>query len=510
MKNIVIVGGGTAGWLTALSARKRYPKEQITLIESTEVGILGAGEGSVPDLISILNFLNIKIADLIKETGATIKNGIRFRNWANDGSEYFHSFKKNEDIEINKSLKLFDIEKNFSDIPIDEIIAMAQNKRDISKIDAIAIANNNVPFVQKENSSKPKFKDFDMYNRFSIHFDARLFAKFLSNIGLSRGIKLLDAKVLSLETDAEDNIIRIHTDKAGAINSDFVFDCSGFFRLITGKHYKAKWISFSKHLPAKKAIPFFLDIDKENIEPYTDSIAMNYGWMWKIPLQHRYGCGYVFDSDFITEEEAKQEVESYLGQKIISPKTFSFDPGHYEKIWNKNTIAVGLSSGFVEPLEATSIMQQIHSLKFIFSPTKDIFEMNEAHIKLVNDRYTQDCEEVLNVIYLHYMTDKTNNDFWKNFTINNEIPESLKSDISDVNNYIHKESANNFFKSRSYYTIMDGNNIIDRNAMQKLYKEKLEKYNSLFEKENKEKTQEAKKFISHSEFIKYFGGFNEV
>lgn len=509
MKKIVIIGGGTAGWLTALAAKRRYPKESVVVIESSEVGILGAGEGSVPDLIFMLNHLGIRIRDLIVETGATIKSGILFRNWASDGSQYFHSFKKNEELPTNKSLKLMDIDPTLSDIPIDELMAMAEGKRDSSKIDSMAILDNNIPFIKKEGSNNKEFKDFDTYNRFSIHFDARLFADFLSKIGLSRGIKVIDASVTSFETDEQENIVRVNLDNADPVDCDFIFDCSGFHRLITGKHYKTEWISFSKHLPAKKAIPFFLDIDKENIEPYTDSIAMDYGWMWKIPLQHRYGCGYVFDSDFITEEQAKDEVEKFLGKKIMSPKTFSFDPGHYKTIWNKNSIAVGLSSGFVEPLEATSIMQSIHSLKFIFSPVKDIFEINKDHVDIVNSQYTKDCDEILNIIYLHYMTDKTNTNFWKNFTINNEMPESLKKDIESVNSYTHVEGKNNFFKSRSYYAIMDGNNIIDRSLLKNIYDEKLKKYYEHVKIENETKKQQSKKFISHSDFIKYIGGFRE-
>jgi tryptophan halogenase len=373
----------------------------------------------------------------------------------------------------------------------------------------MAIIKNDVPFIKKQEENNKNFRDFDIYNRFSIHFDARLFAMFLSKVGISRGIKVIDANVTSFETDDSDNITKVNLDREEPIDCDFIFDCSGLHRLVIGKHYKSKWISFSKHLPAKKAIPFFLDIDKESIEPYTDSIAMEYGWMWKIPLQHRYGCGYVFDSDFITDDQAKEEVENFLGQKIVSPRTFSFNPGHYEKIWNKNSIAVGLSSGFVEPLEATSIMQQMHSLKFIFSPIKDIFEMDIDHVEKVNREYTKDCNEVLNIIYLHYMTDKTNTEFWKNFTVNNEMPESLKKDIEEVNAYTHVEGKNNFFKSRSYYAIMDGNNIIDRTLLKKIYEEKLKKYHNTVKLENEAKAEESKKFISHSNLIKYFGGLNE-
>jgi tryptophan halogenase len=509
MKKVVIVGGGTAGWLTALAAQQRYPNEDITVVESTEVGILGAGEGSVPDLLFFLNRLGIKVSDLIKETGATIKSGILFRNWASDGSQYFHSFKKNEELTVNKSLKLNEIDQTFSDMPVDELIAMLEYKRDSSKIDAMAIKKNNVPFVKKEEKNTKSFKDFDLYNRFSVHFDARLFAIFLSKVGISRGIKVVDAKVKNFVTDENNNIIKVDFDNSNSIECDFIFDCSGFYRLITGKHYNAEWISFSKHLPAKKAIPFFLDIDKESIEPYTDSVAMDYGWMWKIPLQHRYGCGYVFDSDFITEDQAKEEVEKLLGKKIISPKTFSFNPGHYEKIWNKNSIGIGLSSGFVEPLEATSIMQTVHTLATVFSPLKDIFKMEESHVKLVNDVYKKDCNEILNVIYLHYMTDKTNTDFWKNFTTNNEMPESLKKDIEKVKNYTHEENPNNFFKSRSYYTIIDGNNIMDRSSLTKLYDEKLKDYHDTIKKENELKIKESENFISHSDFIRYLGGLSE-
>jgi len=234
---------------------------------------------------------------------------------------------------------------------------------------------------------------------------------------------------------------------------------------------------------------------------------MNYGWMWKIPLQHRYGCGYVFDSDYITEDEAILEIEEKLGHKIESPKTFSFEPGYYKTIWNNNTVAIGLSGGFVEPLEATSIMQSVESLKIVFRKEFDIFNPKELK-KILNDKYASDCEEIRDFLYLHYMTNKTDTDFWFNFTTNNTMPETLKKRIKDLNalEYIEKDDA--YFAKIAYYIIMNGNKLFKKDFFDKI--------NKIFKSEkdsieiiNKKKIVLSNYFIDHSDFIRKMGGFNE-
>jgi tryptophan halogenase len=507
LKKIVVVGGGTAGWLTALAAQKRYPDCLITVIESTEIGILGAGEGSTPNLIPFLDSLGISVQDLIKKTNSTMKLAIKFDNFNNNGNSYYHGFSINK-FNLKTKEIFFNTPTNKNKIPVLDLFYMSQDvKQDEYKISAMALDVNKIPFIGKNNQSTD-ISDFDIYNLYSLHFDARAMAKYLSEVAIQRGVVHVDGVVKDFIQDSTGDIIEIKLKDGFKVNSDFIFDCSGFARLINKNIFKTEWKSFSESLPAKKAVPFFLDIDKENIPAYTESTAMNYGWMWKIPLQHRYGCGYVFDSDYITEDEAKKEIEEKLGHEIQSPKTFTFNPGHYKTIWNKNTIAVGLSSGFVEPLEATSIMQSITVLSIAFRKEFNIFEKNKEHVQILNDTYSADCEEIRDFLYLHYMTDKRNTDFWTNFTINNKMPETLKEKIEDLNSFKYTVGENMSFDPISYYIIMYGNNIFNKDYLQDIYKQ----YKHQEEQLNKVKAKRkvlSNHFIDHSQFIKQLGGFNE-
>ena len=506
MKNIVVVGGGTAGWLTALAAKKRYPNHSVTVIESTKIGILGAGEGSTPNLVPFLTSLGISMSDLIKKTNSTIKIAIKFDNFNSENKSYYHGFAVNRLNPKTKNILLKN--KTSNNTPILDLICMAEGlPQDQYKTSSMALNLNKLPFVSKNESPKT-LSDFDLYNLYSFHFDARAMAKYLSELAISRGVIHLDGIIQDFTQDVTGNIVEIKIKDGLHIASDFVFDCSGFARLINKNVFDTKWKSFSENLPAKKAVPFFLDIDKDNIPGYTESTAMDYGWMWKIPLQHRYGCGYVFDSDYITEDEAKIEIEKKLGHEIQSPKTFNFDPGHYETIWNKNTVAIGLSSGFVEPLEATSIMQSVKILEILFRLDYDIFKNDKKHTKIVNEQYSADCEEIRDFLYMHYMTDKTNTNFWKHFTTNNKMPEGLKEKIEKLNRFEYKVNQDLSFDPISYYIVMNGNNTIDKESLKNIY----DKYSSdkkEIELINKKKTVLSNYFIDHSDFIRKMGGFNE-
>lgn len=504
MKKIVVIGGGTAGWLTALAAQKRYPEASITVIESKEIGILGAGEGSTPNLIPFLNSLNISIKDLIQKTSSTLKIAIKFSNFSEDKNSYYHGFAINR---LNPKTHQLIPQQTSNKLPIMDLFYMSQGiSQNEYKTSAMALNQNNIPFVPKKENANQE-SDFDIYNLYSLHFDARALADFLFNIALDRNVKHIDAKIKEFIQDVHGNINLIKLETGEEVQADFIFDCSGFARLINAKVFNTEWISFSSNLPAKKAIPFFLDIDINNIPAYTESTAMDYGWMWKIPLQHRYGCGYVFDSDFLSEDDAKLEVEKVLGHEIISPKTFTFMPGYYKTIWNKNTIAIGLSSGFVEPLEATSIMQSIKILEIALRKDFNIFENKEHHVELVNTQYSSDCEEIRDFLYLHYMTDKTNTEFWKRFTVNNKMPETLKHTIEMLFDQNFKTNEDAMFDPISYYVIMNGNKILSNNFLKNIYESNIHNTKSFDLLANKRKVL-SNYFINHSSFIKQLGGLS--
>ena len=296
MKNIVIVGGGTAGWLAALRMRQAF-NYNITVVKSSKVGILGAGEGSTPHLIEFLDGLGIGILDLIKNTNATLKNGIDFINWKGDGSSYFHGFRVGDErLNFDDSLDLFKCvireEENIDDYNLAAVLT--------NKYKSPFIYNNQFQFIPNdENRSFKFFENTHTRVNYSIHFDATELASYLEKIAIERGVQVIDDLVQEIVTDDDDYIVQLDLENNGLLGCDFVFDCTGFHRLIIGKKYNSEWVSFKDNLPMKEAQPFFLP-PSVNIRPCTEAIAQDAGWIWRIPLQHRYGCGMFTIVDILT------------------------------------------------------------------------------------------------------------------------------------------------------------------------------------------------------------------
>ena len=422
---IVIVGGGTAGWLTALYLNKIIPNSEITLIESEEIGILGAGEGSVPILPQFLKSLGISISDFIKNTNATFKVGIHFQNWKNDGSSYFHPFDLGNFsfLDTKKLTNNGDpIEIGLPDMGIDyPLINFINNSQDLNdNIVSHKLAySNKCPYIVDDGELK-------MLNHYSYHFDASLLAKYLKDLAKSRGVERIVGNVSKINKDANENITSVIAEGI-TFKSDFVFDCSGFHRLLIGKEYNSNWISYKDKLKVDRAIPFFLEQDSDVIKPYTEAIAMDYGWMWKIPLQNRYGCGYIFDSNYINWEQAKEEVEKFVGKPIKINRQIEFDAGRFEKVWINNCISIGLSSGFTEPLEATAIWTIIEQLMHI---TKSSLQINNNFIRDEYNTYIGKFNDsISDFLHFHYLTDKTNTPFWKNYQSTTKLSESVKTKL---------------------------------------------------------------------------------
>jgi tryptophan halogenase len=406
MKNLIVLGGGAAGWLTAIFAKKLYPQNKITLIESEKIGILGAGEGSTPHLPMFLDFLDINIFDLINKTKGTLKYGINFENWNGDKKKYFHGF--NSINEFNK----FAIKNSFKHECYDKYLhdCVSKNLNLNEYLYGSLLVDN---------------KKVDIYNEnFSLHFDAHKIAKYLKELAIERGVLHVEGEVNNLLQDEKGNIICVNLQDTSKHYCDFIFDCSGFKRLIIGKTYKTPWIDYQKHLPMKKAVPFFLE-QEEEIMPCTHAIAMKYGWIWKIPLQHRFGSGYIFDSDFINPDQALQEAEEQLGYKLDSPRVISFDAGRFENVWVKNCIAVGLSAGFTEPLEATSLYIAVQQLMLLAHYKDNLFDISKYQKKDFNIIMENTNDEILAFLYLHYLTKRDDSDFWRNFRNNTTPPKSL-------------------------------------------------------------------------------------
>jgi tryptophan halogenase len=369
MKKIVIIGGGTAGWLTALVVNKFWKNTKIDLIESSDIGVLGAGEGSTPNFGRILTLLDIKQEEFFKKTDSTIKTGLKLYNWTGNNELISHSF----------------------------------------------------------TGQKPqKFKNQNGY-----HFNARLVAKYFKEIAISRGVNCIDDEVVSINNEGE-TILNLELKNNGVIDLDFVFDCSGFKRIIIDGVHREQWIDYSKYLLLNKAFGYFLpqeDNFTENSETFTEVISMNSGWMFKIPLQNRWGCGYAFNDKYISIDDAKKEIEDYLGKEIILQKIFDFKPGSHQRSWIGNSISIGLSYGFIEPLEATSLMSAIMQLKRLID-----FEFDENKKNRFNKWCYEINEQNLCFIRYHYLCERDDTQFWKD-CVKMPIPNKLKK-ILDKNNFL--------------------------------------------------------------------------
>jgi tryptophan halogenase len=358
---VVIIGGGTAGWLTALVVNKFWKNADVTLIESSKIGILGAGEGGTPNFGGILSLLDINQTDFFEKTKSTIKGGLELYNWTGNG-------------ELRKHL-----------------------------------------FIGEEPSPFNK--------RYAYHFDARLVAQYFKEISIKRGVKWVDDEIVKVNNTHE-TINNLELKSGSVIDLDFVFDCSGFARLIINKVHNEEWIDYSKYLLLNKAFGFFLPQTQKYAitdKSYTKLTSMNSGWMFEIPLQHRLGCGYVFNDEYVSVDDAKKEIETHIGQDITIQKVFDFKPGTYKRSWIGNSIAIGLSYGFIEPLEATALMTTIMQLKRLSDTNFD-----ESYKERFNKWCYQINEQNLMFIRYHYLCERTDTEFWRKSTT---LPLPLKLEM---------------------------------------------------------------------------------
>lgn len=396
-KAITVIGGGTAGWLTAFFLAKKKNFSNITVIESSEIGILGAGEGSTPILKrTYIDDLGLDENEFISKVNGTKKYGIDFQGWNKDSSyKYIHGFELN------------------------------------------GYANS---------------------RSYAYHFDAILFAKYLKEKSLELGVKVIN-KVVQDFTLVDSKIKEIIFTDTCKINTDFVFDCSGFNRLVVDKLYKSEWISFSDQLLVDSALPFTYPTKDTPQFVLTSAIASNSGWIWKIPLQNRVGCGYVFSSKYADEDSVRKEIIfNNQGKEISFGKTFKFEPGYYARVANSNSIAIGLSTGFLEPMEATSIMTSIHQLRSLPDNFIDT-EFQEHHNTVVKSLY----EQSMLFIRHHYNCSKRETKFWEDYKKLNipnilfRVYSSVFNENENLEDIINPANGLLLFKKSNYKLILDQN-----------------------------------------------------
>ena len=462
MNNVVILGGGTAGWITALTLERHFPDNKYTVIESEEIGILGAGEGTTPDFIKLLNLLEIDITEIIKYCDGTFKLGITFTDWNGDHESYFHSFGNCYFGDLEHEVKHLYNYCVGNGIPIQNYL-IGHNLVNQAKI----------PLYMNNTSQL-----LECHSLFALHFNARKLALYLRKLAEFRGISRIEGKMVDVKNNRRGEIDHLVLESGETIKGNFFFDCSGFARLLIGKHYKTEWISYTDRLPLDTALPFFIQHDNKDIKPHTEAIAMKHGWCWKIPVKDRYGCGYVFDSKYITQEQAVEEIKEYFGENIdINPRSFKFNAGMYRDTIVKNCMAVGLSQSFVEPLEATSIwafcinLRQFCTYNMLDNRTEQLVRMFNESARRIND-------QIVNFLYLHYLTKRSDSNFWKEFREKNHCPEDISEFLQLWNDYglvadidMHDMTAAsrqiNIFSKESWLQVSNGLGLLNTEIFKK-------------------------------------------
>jgi tryptophan halogenase len=458
IEDYVVVGAGTAGLIAALYLKNVAPKKKITVLSSERPGLVGAGEGTVPMFIELMDFLGIPVSRLVKDAGATMKNGTRFVNWngGGDSDVYWHPFNSASGVGISD----MESREYINSVHPGFLMATSLNTSpDEIELPALLSRSCKVGFVPEgvEIQNMDPIYGYRMLTKFALHFDAVKLAEELTAIAKSRNIEFVEGILESCERDETGDVKTLVLESGKTLKADFIFDTSGF-KSFFPQEVVSEWVSHKEHLPVNAAIPFSLPVE-EKLPAYTDAIAMKYGWMWKAPLQHRYGCGYAFDSSLITAEEAQAEVEEYLGHEIEVGHTLNFEPGYYKNPWRQNVIAVGLAAGFIEPLESTSMASLIMQLKNVLAAPDQMITRDPRVSDLYNKKFASMSEEVASLINFHYLTGRDDTAFWRKVSPENTVDRLMKKlDLMEYKILHYTDDADIFWTPVSWYYVGFGIN----------------------------------------------------
>ena len=444
IKSIVIVGGGSAGWMTAATLSKvlDLSKYSVTLIESEDIKGVSVGEATIPQITLFNRILGIDEADFIRATNATYKLGIEFKDWKRKGHAYFHPFGT---FGINMEalpfhhfwLKRFN-EGAGGDLCSYSIEAMAAKSGRFGKVNA----QNNSPLANMS---------------YAYHFDSTLYANFLRDFAVKRGVRHIKGKVGAVSKHPNGHINTLTLQNGHCIDGEFYIDCSGFRSLLLEKEMDATFNDWSDLLPCDSAIAIPCKTADSMLKPYPQSTAKNAGWTWRIPLQHRIGNGYVYASKFTEKEAALDDLMAQLeGEPLAEPNFLAWKTGMRPQSWIKNCLGIGLSAGFIEPLESTGL----HLIQSAIARLMTLFPSNrfcQSDIDMYNRQTTKEFEQIRDFIVLHYaLTERNDSEFWR-YCRNISLSESLEQKVQ-----LYKDSGrifridNELFNETSWLAVMHG------------------------------------------------------
>ncbi|GAP65581.1 tryptophan halogenase [Mizugakiibacter sediminis] len=400
IKRVVIVGGGTAGWMAAaVLARALGPAVEIRLIESEEIGIVGVGEATIPQIRLLNPFLGLDENALLRAVNGTIKLGIRFHDWGRLGDRYWHAF---GDLGLPLGLLTFHHywlrSRARSDAP--DLWAYSLNA-------AAAAANR---FARLDRVGDTPLTGL----RYAYHFDAMLYGRYLRRHSDARSVRRIEGKVVDVQLRGEDGFIEaLRLESGETVAGDLFIDCSGFRGLLIEGALKTGYENWQHWLPCDRALAL-PSARVEPLRPYTQALARTAGWQWRIPLQHRTGNGHVYCSRFISDDEAAAQLLANLdGEALAEPRPLRFVSGMRRQAWNRNCVALGLASGFMEPLESTSIHLVQSGLSRLLAMFPDR-HCDPALAAEYNRQTRFEYERIRDFIVLHYKaTERDDSPFWR-------------------------------------------------------------------------------------------------
>ena len=430
INSVCILGGGTSGLIAALVLKTWYPKMDVDIIESSNIGIIGVGEGSTEHWANFIQAVNISVQELLLETGATFKSGIRFNNWNGDNKFYMHSLHA----EYTQSLP--------NALPGIMVQLITDNAEHLCP-DNIINSEHLFPIVSSVNQ---------------YHFDTVKLNAFLHKKCKERGVSIKEDDIKDVLLTHDGHVKSLLGSKNDLYSADFFIDSSGFNRVISSK-LGAKWISCKDNLPMDSAFAFPTAHDGKNYPSYTTSTAMSSGWSWKIPTQERYGNGYVYSSDFLTHDEAVAEIQALYDEPVEVRKSFKFTAGYVDKFWIKNCVSIGLAGSFVEPLEASSIGTSIQQSLALGAALISWEPNEELTAKTYNKQFELVAKNIIDFVQLHYITQRNDSPFWqhcKNIKLTDFNQETL-------------EHFKNTIPTRAYYSSTQWLMFSENNWLQVLY-----------------------------------------
>jgi tryptophan halogenase len=483
-QDIVILGGGAAGWIAAALLAKKVGRDRarIVLVESEEIGIIGVGEATIPILAQVNALLGIDEFDFVSKTQGTFKLGIEFCDWGAVGNRHFHAFS--------------DYGHAVEGVQTHHYWLRLRQAGDDHPIDDYSFAYA----VAKNNGFAPSDPQNSRYHH-AYHFDAALYAGYLRDIALELGVEHIEGKMTHLDLDGEyGNITAIHLANGVTVRGHFFVDCTGFASELLGKALETPFVDWSRWLLCNSAIAVPSKRTGAPI-PFTRATAHAGGWRWTIPLQHRSGNGMVYNSDLWSDEAARDSLlGSLAGEPLAEPRLFRFSSGHRRQFWNRNCVGIGFASSFLEPLESTGIqlivMGVLKLLQYFPERIIDPVLRNEY-----NRLSTREIERIRDFIIAHYHLSRRPEPLWSACR-DMEIPDSLrhKLDVWNASGQIALADSESYMEP-SWIAILLGNDAVPaRHAVSAdLYP--LEQIRTGMKLRREEIVRSAQAVTSHEDFI---------